>query len=58
MSDIKRIDIGRIVGYGGAVWIEGRDGDWRTEPGWIGLFAARKARRYARRYGIQLEDPS
>lgn len=43
---------GRLVGYGGAVWIEG-DG-WITEPGWIGPLKTWKARRYAKRNGISL----
>jgi hypothetical protein len=57
----KPLDIpgktGRIVGYGGAVWIEGRhDGStFTTEPGWIGPLKFWKAKRYAKRHGIKLE---
>lgn len=48
---------GRVVGFGGAVWIEGKqDGaSFTTEPGWLGPLAPWKARRYARRNGITLE---
>lgn len=56
----KPLDIlgktGRIVGYRGAVWIEGKyDGcTFTTEPGWIGPLKFWKAQRYAKRNGIVL----
>lgn len=54
MSDqiIKDRSTGRLVGYGGVVWIQG-DG-WETSPGWMGPLKVWHARRYARRNGITL----
>ena len=51
---------GRLVEFGKAVWIEGRwneGGRFTCSPGWIGPLRYWKARRYAKRAGIQLEVP-
>lgn len=53
---MSRQRVGRIVGYGGVIWLEGKDEGctWFTKPGWIGPLKFWKAKRYAKRNGITL----
>jgi hypothetical protein len=50
------VKTGWIVGYRGVIWLEGRDDGcvWSTKPGWIGPLKFWKAKRYAKRHGIEL----
>ncbi|MBS1862997.1 MAG: hypothetical protein JSS68_14950 [Actinobacteria bacterium] len=48
-----------LLEYKGVVWLEiERDGStFRTEPGWTGIFKCWKAKFYARRHRIKIEQP-